>query len=148
MSDEERKTVQDRLDELCDQHRMKSFDVKHYSHKSKKWKALVLRMCGLEVTDPTPGRNPDKDLELAGGLAYLYFDLCGYKPEDLVDEIIKEYNLKPNKSGHVSQSDLRETVRTARKKYKKEIEKLALKTKHNKENPDIKLIEELQRMME
>lgn len=149
MTEKEIQAAQDRLDGLCDEYKIKKFEMKFFSHESKKWQALVLRMCGLEVPDPIPGRNPDKDRELAGALAYLYFDLCGYKPRDLIDEIIKKYDIKPNKSGHISKSDLRETVRTARKKYKKEIEELALKTERNKENPDtLKLIEELEMMME
>ena len=128
---------------------MERFKIKSSSHKSQKWKALVLRMSGLNVPDPIRGRNPDKDLELAGALAYLYFDLCDYKPQDLIDGIIKQFNLKPNKSGHISQSDLKEAVRTARKKYKKKIEELASRTKGKEANPDTqKLLKELEDMME
>ena len=128
---------------------MVDFPIRHTSHKSQKWRAIVLRMCGLDVPDPIRGRNPDSDLEKAGALAYLYFDLCGYKPEDLIDDIIKQYRLKPKKSGHITESDLRESIRTARKKYKGKIEKLTSKTTNKEANPDTQeLLASLEKMME
>lgn len=137
------------LDKLCDKYKISRFQIISSSHMKQKWKALILRMCGLDVPDSNRGRDPDKDLELAGALAYLYFDLCGYKPQSLIDDIIKQYSLKPKKSGPITQSDLRESVRTARKKYKKKIEELSSKSSGNKSNPDTqKLLEELKRMME
>lgn len=149
MTEDEIQAAQDRLDELCDENKIERFNAKFTSHKSQKWQALALRMCGLNVPDPTRGRNPDEDLEKAGALAYLYFDLCGYKPENMIDEIIKQYNLKPKKSGHITVSDLRESVRTARKKYKKKIEKMASETKAKETNPDTGLfLETLEEMME
>ena len=148
-TDEEIGAAQSKLEELCKQHGIEPFEIKYTGKDSKKWQALVLRMCGLEVPDPIRGRAPDKDREMAGGLAYLYFDLCGYKPKDMADEIIKKYDLKPNKHGHFQESDLREALRTARKKYKKKIEKLASKTSHNEENLDrLNLLTELEKMME
>ncbi|MCI5060514.1 MAG: hypothetical protein MRY79_05520 [Alphaproteobacteria bacterium] len=141
--------AQNKLEKLCNQNGIQPFMIKYTGSDSKKWKALVLRMCGLEVPDPIRGRTPDKDLKMAGGMAYLYFDLCGYKPKDMADEIIKRCNLKPNKHGHFKESDLREALRTARKKCKKEIEKLASEASRNEENPDtLNLLTELEKMME
>lgn len=133
---QETHSAQLKLDDLCDKHKVERFNIKHTGHKNGKWQALVLRMCGLDAPDATRGRPSDKNLEKVGLLAWFDQDLRGISPQESNKEIVKQYNLKPRISGHGIKSDVNEMIRTARKRAKKKIEKIASETDNNKGNPD------------
>jgi hypothetical protein len=113
--------AQNRLDDLCRHHGIKPFKIKYSGPESKKWQALVLRICGLQVDDPNRGPKESEDTYNVGSHAYTLLDFweidenTGKKitKEDIYKEVIREQDLKPKDMPKGRKTNPRNTVKKA-----------------------------------
>ncbi len=127
MTKEEIQAAQDRLDELCHSAELQTFDIRHTGFQDKNWRALILKLCGVNATQPkSRGRPEDRQTGNIGVKAYIDTEFCdtdfktGKKlsREEIFDRIIREENITPKKTAH-GFTDPRNTVKKALGKVRK-----------------------------
>lgn len=132
MTKEEIQAAQSRLDELCRQHSVPSFPIRHTGHKDQKWQALVLKICGIDVEAPkSRGRPKDPKTGSIAVRAYIDTEFCNLDPETgkkipqsvLFDRIIKDHGLKPEKGGPNIKTNPRNKVKKALDGLRKEMKR-------------------------
>ncbi len=130
-ANEEIEAAQDKLNDLCKQYDIKPFEIKHTGSDSKKWHALVLRMCGLNFSDPKRGAKKDENTDdlLRSALLLLDFwqiDKKTGKPptkEAIYHEVVKARKVAPKDRSSGKKTKPENAVKKALAKYMEERKK-------------------------
>lgn len=129
---------QKKLNSLCKKYGVTPFKIGSTVY-SEKWRILVLKMCGVDIEDISPGRPSDPKRYGAGVEAYIRIDLDNQRPvKRVLKEVAEENGIKPTINAHGKESDIIEVVNTERKKIKAAVKK-SVKSKLTNSNPDIDL---------
>lgn len=102
-TDEECEAAERKLSELCKEYGIKPFEIKYTGSDSKKWQALVQRICGLQVDDPNRGARENEETFDIGNHAYGLLDFWeideetgkAVTKEDIYRRVVEAQQIKP-----------------------------------------------------